>query len=59
VGASTITLVGLGCGDDRRAYAVRDRFEGKHAGKSAAFLDHAGAAGAWVRRLASGLRVGS
>ena len=41
--ASAVTLVGLGCGDDRRAYAVRGRFEGKPIGKSACLLDCAGA----------------
>jgi hypothetical protein len=44
VGASTITLVGHGCGDDRRAYAVRGRSEGNSMGKSACLLDYAGAA---------------
>jgi hypothetical protein len=43
VGASAVTLVGLGCGDERRAYAVRGRFEGEHGGKSVGLLDHAGA----------------
>ena len=43
MGSSTITLVGLGCGDDRRAYAVRGRFEGSRIGKSAWLLDYGGA----------------
>jgi hypothetical protein len=38
VGASAITLVGLGCGDERRAYAVWGRFEGEHVGKSVGLL---------------------
>ena len=43
-GASTITLVGHGCGDERRAHAVRGRSEGNSMGKSACLLDYAGAA---------------
>src|SRR6185437_12391009 len=51
VGASAITLVGLGCGDERRDYAVWGRFEGEHTGKSVGLLGRAGAVEAWVRRL--------
>jgi hypothetical protein len=59
VAASAITLVGPGCGDERRAYAVWGRFEGEHVGKSAGLLDHAGAVEGLGAATASGLRVGA